>query len=62
MCIRDRKLATLLYARPLAKQDIAPTIEIALLMCAVVALMTASVLWMILRGDARAKNNLLPQS
>jgi hypothetical protein len=40
-----------LHEHPLAKQDIAPTVEIALIMCAVVTLMSGLGLWMAQRRD-----------
>ena len=43
-----------LFAHPLAKQDVLPTVWIAAIMCAVVALMSVSVLWMAERRDAKA--------
>jgi len=42
-----------LYSHPITKQDIGPTIQIATIMCVVVALMTAYVLWMAQRRDAK---------
>lgn len=43
-----------LVAHPLAKQDVLPTLWIAAIMCAVVALMSTSMLWMAERRDAKA--------
>jgi hypothetical protein len=43
-----------LFAHPLVKQDITSTVRIAVTMCAVVAVMSASVLWMAQRRDAKA--------
>jgi hypothetical protein len=38
---------------PLAKRDVFPTVWIAAIICAVVAVMSASVLWIAERRDAR---------
>jgi ABC-type sulfate transport system permease component len=43
-----------LYLHPLSKQNIGPTVQIAAIMCIVVALMSAYVLWMAQRRDAKA--------
>jgi hypothetical protein len=43
-----------LVSRPLARQDVFPTIQIAAIMCVVVAVMSASVLWMAERRDTKA--------
>jgi hypothetical protein len=43
-----------LASRPLARQDVFPTIQIAAIMCVVVAVMSASVLWMAERRDTKA--------
>jgi hypothetical protein len=48
-----------LHAHPLAKQDVGPTFEIAVIMCAVVALMSASVLWMAQRRDRKANDKVI---
>ena len=48
-----------LHAHPLAKQDIGPTFEIAAIMCVVVAIMSASVLWMALRRDRKANDKVI---
>ncbi len=42
-----------LISHPLAKQDVFPTIWIAAIMCAVVVVMSASVLWMAERSDTK---------
>ena len=42
-----------LYSHPLTRQDIGPTILIAAMMCVVVALMSAYLLWMAQRRDAK---------
>lgn len=46
-----------LHAHPLAKQEVTPTIMAAGVMCAVVALMSASVLWMAERHDRKASDS-----
>ena len=43
-----------LFSHPLAKKDIIPTIQIAAIMCVVVAVMSVSSLWMAQRRDAKA--------
>ena len=50
-----------LHAHPLAKQEIAPTLEMAAIMCAVVALMSASGLWMAQRRDRKMNDKMLTQ-
>jgi hypothetical protein len=48
-----------LHAHPLSKQDVGPTLEIAVIMCAAVSLMSASVLWMAQRRDRKANDKML---
>lgn len=43
-----------LFSHPLTKQDIAPTVRIAAVMCAVVGVMSMSLLWKAQRRDTRA--------
>jgi hypothetical protein len=45
------QLGKQLHERPPGKQEIVPTLEVALIMCGVVALMSASVLWFAERRD-----------
>jgi hypothetical protein len=51
-----------LHAHPLAKQDVVPTLEIAAIMCAVVALISTSVLWFAVRRDRKATEKVLTQN
>lgn len=53
------ELAKELHAHHLAKQEILPTVEIAAVMCAAVALMSVSVLWMAKRRDRKTKDKLI---
>jgi hypothetical protein len=54
-----RQLGKQLHERPLAKQEIVPTLEVALIMCGAVALMSASVLWFV---EGRDRDKLLPHN
>jgi hypothetical protein len=49
-----------LRSHPLTKQDVGPTIQIAAIMCVLVALMSAYVLWMAQRRDAKTARCDLP--
>lgn len=48
------EFARKLLTHPLSKQDTFPTIQIAAIMCAVVALMSGFTLWMARKRDAKA--------
>ena len=48
-----------LHAHPLAKEEVVPTLEIAATMCAVVAVLSASVLWMAQRRDRKANDEMI---
>ncbi len=48
-----------LHAHPLAKQEVGPTLGIAAIMCSVVALMSASALWMAQRRDRKANDKTI---
>lgn len=52
------QLATELHAHPLARREIVPTMEIAAVMCVIVAIVSSLVLWMAQYRDRKQRGNV----